>query len=51
MQDMERFNRMAIGREKRIIELKRQINEMLKAQGQEVRYRSPELLDDDSLLD
>lgn len=36
--ELERFNRLAVGRERRMIELKRRINEMLEAQGQEAPY-------------
>jgi DNA-binding NtrC family response regulator len=52
MEEMTRFNRMAIGRERRIIELKRQINALQAELGREPKYRSPELIEEDpSLLD
>jgi polyhydroxyalkanoate synthesis regulator phasin len=52
MEEMTRFNRMAIGRERRIIELKRQINTLMGELGREPKYRSPDMIDEDpSLLD
>lgn len=50
--EMERFHRMAVGRERRIIELKRQINTLLAELGREPQYKSPEMIEPDpELLD
>ncbi len=38
IEELEDFNKLAIGREMRIIELKRQVNEILQSQGAELRY-------------
>lgn len=52
VEEMTRFNRMAVGRERRIIELKRQINKLLSELGREPQYKSPEAIEEDpSLLD
>lgn len=40
--ELERFNQMAVGREKRMVELKREINRLLADQGQPARYSIPE---------
>ena len=40
MEDIERFNRLALGREEQIIALKEEINELLVQAGQEKRYSS-----------
>jgi hypothetical protein len=45
---MTPFNKMAIGRERRIIELKRHINKLLQEQGREPKYKSPELIEEDA---
>ena len=50
MEEMTRFNRMAIGRERRIIELKRQINLLLAELGRKPKYRSPGMIDEDPAL-
>ena len=39
MEDLERFNRLVIGREVRMIELKSEINDLMKQMGQEEKYR------------
>jgi DNA-binding NtrC family response regulator len=39
IKEMTRFNKMAIGRERRIIELKRHINKLLQEQGREPKYK------------
>ncbi len=39
--DLERFNQVAVGREKRMIELKAEINGLLRELGREEKYRSP----------
>jgi len=39
MEDLKRFNRLAISREERMIELKKEINQLLKQQGQEIKYK------------
>ena len=36
--ELERFNRLAVGREQRMIELKREVNELAQAAGQPSRY-------------
>jgi polar amino acid transport system substrate-binding protein len=38
MQDLERFSKVAVGREERMIELKQEINEMLRGLGQPDKY-------------
>lgn len=38
LKEVERFSRLATGREKRMVELKKEINALLAAQGQERRY-------------
>ena len=50
VEEMSRFNRMAIGRERRIIELKRQINGLLRELGREHQYKSPDVIDEDTSL-
>jgi PAS domain S-box-containing protein len=39
MEDMKRFNHLAISREERMIELKEEINRLLKQQGKEIKYK------------
>ncbi|MCK5548239.1 MAG: PAS domain S-box protein [Thermoplasmata archaeon] len=39
--DLERFNRIAIDREQRMIELKRETNEFLRSTGKKEKYRTP----------
>ncbi|VGO16950.1 Chemotaxis protein CheY [Pontiella desulfatans] len=52
VEELTRFNRMAVGRERRIIELKRQINNLQVELGREPQYKSPQIIDEDpSLLD
>ncbi len=48
--EMSRFNRMAVGRERRIIELKRQINLLLVELERKPQYKSPDVIDEDSSL-
>ncbi|MBF0626810.1 MAG: PAS domain S-box protein [Magnetococcales bacterium] len=43
MADVERFNRLALGREQRIIELKRLINALVVERGREVMFHAPEI--------
>jgi len=50
IEEMSRFNRMAVGRERRIIELKRQINTLLKELGRAPQYKSPDVIDEDPNL-
>ena len=38
-EDLSRFRRMAIGREQKMIELKNEINELLKAAGNSEKYK------------
>jgi putative two-component system response regulator len=47
VEEMTRFNRMAVGRERRIIELKRQINSLLEELNRSPKYQSPEMIKDD----
>ena len=47
VEEMTRFNRMAIGRERRIIELKRQINALNQELGRDPKYKSPDLIESD----
>jgi PAS domain S-box-containing protein len=42
MADLERFNRLVIGREEKMIQLKEEINGLLKKMGQEAKYKIPE---------
>ena len=39
MRDLERFNRLAVGREQRMIELKQQVNALLRELGREEEYQ------------
>lgn len=48
--EMSRFNKMAMGRERRIIELKRMINELLIELERAPKFKSPELVNEDSSL-
>jgi PAS domain S-box-containing protein len=41
VEDLERFNRLALGRESRIVELKREVNDLARALGRGVIYASP----------
>ncbi len=50
MEEMARFNRMAVNRERRIIELKRQINNLLAELGREPKYKSPGMIKEDLSL-
>jgi len=50
VEEMTRFNRMAIGRERRIIELKRLINALHAELGREPKYRSPDMIEENSTL-
>jgi len=50
MEEMVRFNRMAVNRERRIIELKRQINNLLAELGREPKYKSPGMIEEDLSL-
>ncbi|MBF0271850.1 MAG: PAS domain S-box protein [Magnetococcales bacterium] len=43
MADVERFNRLALGREKRIIELKRLVNALAMERGREAVFHSPQI--------
>jgi DNA-binding NtrC family response regulator len=45
MNEMSRFNKMAMGRERRIIELKREINDLLNELGREAKFKSPDLIE------
>lgn len=47
MAEVTRFNQMAMGRERRIVELKRVINALLEELDRPSKYRSPELLEQD----
>ncbi|WP_372846270.1 response regulator [Pontiella sp.] len=52
IEELTRINRMALGRERRIIELKRQINNLHAELGRGPQYGSPDLVaEDPSLLD
>jgi len=42
MSDLERFNKLTVDREIRMIELKSEVNKLLKELGQEKRYSIPE---------
>ncbi|HAK88709.1 MAG: hypothetical protein A2X55_10265 [Nitrospirae bacterium GWB2_47_37] len=42
IQEIERFNRLAVGREERMIELKKEINELLQSMGKEEKYKIAE---------
>ena len=41
MRDIERFNRLAVGRELQMIELKREVNDLLYSMGRQEKYRIP----------
>jgi PAS domain S-box-containing protein len=41
--NLERFNRLAVGREHRMIELKREINDLMLSSGRQEKYRIPTL--------
>lgn len=40
LEELERFNRLALGREKQILQLKEEINHLLKSNGKEIKYAS-----------
>ena len=48
LKEITRFNKLAVGRERRIIELKRQINDLLEELGRKPKYKSPDLLNKES---
>ena len=48
LDEITRFNKLAVGRERRMIELKRQINELLNELGRKSKYKSPDLLNNES---
>ncbi|MDF7798007.1 response regulator [Pontiellaceae bacterium B1224] len=50
IEEVTRFNKMAMGRERRIIELKRLINELLIELGRKPKFASPDLIEKDSSL-
>jgi DNA-binding NtrC family response regulator len=50
VEEMSRFNRMARGRERRIIELKRHINDLMKELGRDPKFRSPDFIEEDASL-
>ncbi|MDZ8118709.1 response regulator [Pontiella agarivorans] len=50
IEEMSRFNKMAMGRERRIIELKRMINNLLAELGREPKFRSPDLIEEEQGL-
>lgn len=50
IEEMSRFNKMAMGRERRIIELKRQINSLLIELGRKAKFKSPDLIEQDHSL-
>lgn len=39
MEDLERFSKLAVGREERMIELKKKINELLRELGHQDKYK------------
>lgn len=47
IEEMSRFNKMAMGRERRIIELKRMINDLLAELGRPPKFKSPDLVDEE----
>jgi len=44
VEEVTRFNKMAMGRERRIIELKRMVNELLDELGRKPMFKSPDLI-------
>lgn len=46
--EVTRFNKLAVGRERRVIELKRQINDLLEELGRKPKYKSPDLLNQET---
>jgi PAS domain S-box-containing protein len=51
VEDLERFNRLALGREQRIIELKREVNELAAELKRAASYASPDQTEDFDLTD
>lgn len=47
IEEMSRFNKMAMGRERRIIELKRMINDLLAELDRPPKFKSPDLVDEE----
>lgn len=47
--DLERFNRLAVGREQQMIELKREVNDLLRSLGRQEKYRIPTLENDKNI--
>jgi hypothetical protein len=41
VEELERFNRVMVGRENKMIDLKREVNELLEKLGQNKKYRVP----------
>lgn len=41
MRDLKRFNRLAVGREHRMIELKREVNDLLHSMGRQQKFETP----------
>ncbi|MDF7823247.1 response regulator [Pontiellaceae bacterium B12227] len=48
IEEITRFNKLAVGRERRVIELKSQINDLLIELGRKPKYKSPNLLNKES---
>jgi hypothetical protein len=40
LEDMERFNQLMLGRERRTLELKAEVNDLLEEQGKSAKYRT-----------
>ncbi len=51
IQEFERFNRLVMAREQRILDLKNEANELAKSLGRPVPYHSPDLIEADRELD
>ncbi|MEW6505807.1 MAG: PocR ligand-binding domain-containing protein [Chloroflexota bacterium] len=49
--EIERFNKLATGREHRIIDLKRQVNALMKELGRNAPFQSPEQVEEQALSD
>ena len=46
MHEVERLNRLFIGREERMINIKKEVNTLLERLGQPKKYEAPELIDE-----
>ncbi len=47
IEDLEKFNKLMVGRENRMIELKREVNHLLKESGRDEKYTTPDKKEDE----